>query len=136
MFLQPGNCLVGHVLGEMIFLVVRRLDRRGVLNETRLPLGGFSGEKAVEVFEAIARRPIGERPHGGGLVGGRVMPFAKGGGLVSVVLQHLGNRRRSLRHDSRVTIPIDRPLGDRAASRRAGDCARLATLRAWANRSR
>ena len=116
MLFEPGDGLVGHVLGKMIPFVVRRFDRRGVLKETRLILGGFAGEKAVEVFEAIARRPIGERPHGGRLVGGRVMPFAKGRSLVAVILQNLGNRRGSHRHDSRVTVPIHRSLGDRAAA--------------------
>ena len=55
MLLQPGDRLVGHVLGEVIFLVVRRLDRRGVLDEPRLPLRGLAGEEAVEVIEAVTR---------------------------------------------------------------------------------
>ena len=116
MFLQPGNPLGGHVLGEVIFLIVRRLDRRGVFHKSRLPLRGFAREEAVEIIEAVARGPIGEWPHGGRLVGGRVVPFTKGGGLVAVVLQHLGNRRGSLRNDARVAVPIHRSLGDRAAA--------------------
>ena len=116
MLLQPGDSLVGHVLGEMIFLVVRRLDGGGVLHEARFPLRGFAGEEAVEILEAVARRPIGERPHRRRLVGGRVVPFAEGGGLVAVILQDLGNRRGSHRHDARVAVPIHRALGDRAAA--------------------
>ena len=44
------------------------------------------------------------------------MPFAEGGRLVAVVPQHLGDRRRSLRHHAGVAVPIDRPLGDGAAA--------------------
>ena len=116
MFLQPGDPLVGHVLGEVVFLVVRRFDGGGVLHEARLPLRGFAGEEAVEVFKAVARGPVGERPHGGGLVGGGVVPFAEGGGFVAVVLQDLGNRRGGLGNDAGVTVPIHRALGDRAAA--------------------
>ena len=116
MLLQPGDPLVRHVLGEVIFLVVRRLDGGGVFHEARLPLRGFTGEEAVEVLEAVTRRPIGERPHRRGLVGGRVVPFAEGGGLVAVVLQDLGNRRGSHRHDAGVAVPIHRALGDGAAA--------------------
>ena len=116
MLLQPGDPLVRHVLGEVILLVVRRLDGGGVFHEARLPLRGFAGEEAVEVLEAVACGPIGERPHRRRLVGGRVVPFAEGGGLVAVVLQNLGHRRGSLRHDAGVAVPIHRALGDGAAA--------------------
>ena len=116
MLFQPGDGLIGHILGEVILHGVRRFDRSGILKETWLILGSFSGKETVEVFEAIARRPIGERPHGRGLVGGRVVPLAESGSLIAVVLQDLGNRRGSHGHNSRVTIPIHRPLGDGAAA--------------------
>ena len=116
MLLQPGDPLVRHVFGEVILLIVRRLDGGGVLHEARLPLRGFTGQEAVEVLEAVACGPIGERPHRRGLVGGRVVPFAEGGGLVAVVFQNLGHRRGSLRHDAGVAVPIHRTLGDGAAA--------------------
>ena len=100
----------------MVVLVVRRLDRIQVLEQARLPLRGFAGKEAVEVIEPVPGRPAVERPHRGGLVGGRVVPFADGGGLVAVVVQHLRHRRRGFRDDAGVAVPVHRTLGDGAVA--------------------
>ena len=52
---QPGERLVRQVLAQVVLLVVRRLDRIGVLEQARLPLRGLAGEEAVEVVEAVCR---------------------------------------------------------------------------------
>ena len=84
---EPGERLIGHVHGEVVFLVMRRLDGVEVFDEAWLPLRGLPGEEAVEVIEAVAGRPAVHRTHGGGLGGGGVVPFAEGGGLVAVVAE-------------------------------------------------
>jgi hypothetical protein len=43
-------------------IVVRRLDRRGVLEERRVPLARLSSLEPVPVVEAFAGRPAVERP--------------------------------------------------------------------------
>ena len=69
--------LVGHVLGQVVFLVVRRLDRVEVLVQPRFPLRRLAGEKAVEIIESVAGRPAVERAHRRRLGGGRVVPLAE-----------------------------------------------------------
>src|SRR5262245_65472227 len=55
-----GNRLVGEVLHQVVALVRRplRLDRRGAVKQCRVPLIGFSTDKAVEVLETRSRRPV------------------------------------------------------------------------------
>ena len=108
--------LVRHVLGQVVLLVVGRLDGVRVLDEARLPLRGLAGEEAVEVVEAVAGGPVGERAHRGRLVGGRVVPLAEGGGLVAVVAQDLGHGGGRHRHDAGVAVPVHRALGDGAGA--------------------
>ena len=98
----------------MIFRIVRRLDWVRVLEEPRLVLRGLAGQEAVEIVEAVARRPAVERPHGRGFGRRRVVPLAEGRGLVAVIVQDLGDGGGALRHHARIAVPIQRPLGDRA----------------------
>ena len=81
----------------MIVLIVRRFDGVGVLEQPRLLLRGFAGEKAVEIVEtdALSGRPTIERTHRGRLRRRRVVPLAERGGLVAVIVQYLGERRRT-----------------------------------------
>ena len=62
---DPGDGLVGHVLGEVVALLGRgrRLERGGPLVDGGEVLVGLTPDEAVEVLEATARRPLGERPH-------------------------------------------------------------------------
>ena len=116
MLTQPDDAALGHVLAEVVILVVGRLNGGGVLHQAGLPLGGFTGEEAVEVIEAVTRRPAIERPHGGGLIGWGVVPLAEGRRLVAVVMQHFGHGGRGFRNHTRVAIPVDGPFGDRAVA--------------------
>ncbi len=111
---QPDQGLVHHILGQVIFWIMRRFDRIGVLEQPRLVLRGFPGEKTIEIVEAISRRPAVERPHRRGLGRRRIVPFAEGGGLVAIFVQHLGYGRRGLRYDAGVAVEVERPLGDGA----------------------
>ena len=91
---------------------MRRFDRVEVLVEPRLVLRGLAGEESVEVVEPVPRRPSVERPHRGGLVGGRVVPLAEGRGLVTVVVQHLRDRGGRPGDHAGVAVPVDGTLGD------------------------
>ena len=84
---QPVDAALREVFAQMILLVVRRLDRVGVLDEAWFPLRGLAGEEAVEIVEAMSGRPAVERAHRRRLIGGRVVPFADRRRLVPVVAQ-------------------------------------------------
>ena len=127
--------LLCHVLGQVILLVVRRLDRVGVLDEPRFPLRGLAGEEAVEVVEAVAGRPAVERTHRGRLVGRRVVPLAERRRLVAVVVQHLGAWWPKSSGSRRCSRPSPPRARRSCRCRRAGGCARSAAPRAWASRS-
>ena len=116
--LHPRDRLVRQVFAQVVFLVVRRLDRVEVLEQPRLPLRGLAGEKAVEVVEAdaLAGRPERERPHRRGLGRGRVVPLAEGGGLVSVVAQDLREGRGRPGNHAGIAVPVHRALGDGAGA--------------------
>ena len=114
MLAKPRQRLVRHVRTQVIGLVVRRLDRNGVLEQARLILRSLARHESVEIVEAVARRPTVERTHRGRFRRRRVVPFAEGRGLVAVVAQHRRNRRGALRDDAGVAVEIERPLRDRA----------------------
>ena len=113
---QPVDAVLRQVLGQVVLLVVRRLDLVGVLDQPRLPLRRLAGQEAVEIFEAVPGRPAVERAHRRRLVGRRVVPLADRRRVVAVVPQHFGHRRRRLRDDAGVAVPVDRALGDRAVA--------------------
>ena len=114
--LDPGEPLVDHVFGQVVFLAVRRLDRIQVLVQPGLPLRRFAGEEAVEVVEPVAGGPAVERSHRGRLVRGGVVPLAERRGLVAVVVQRLGDGGGGLGDDPGVTVEVGSPLGDRAVA--------------------
>ena len=111
---HPGDRLAGKVFAQMIFRVVGWFDWIEVLIEPGLPLGRLARQKAIEIVEAdaLAGRPSHEWSHGCGLCRRRVVPFAEGGGLVSIVAEHFGERRRCSRDHTRVAVPIHGALGD------------------------
>ncbi len=88
---EPSDGVLRDVISEVIALGLLVVDLRGVARQGRLVLRGLSGEEAVEVFEAIASRPIVERPLGRDLLFGGVVPFAPGPGIVAVVLENFGD---------------------------------------------
>ena len=78
---QPGDGVVGEVLAQVILLARRGrigVNDGRVANKVRLVLRRLAGEEAVEVFKAIAGRPILERPRGRGVIGWCVVPLAPG----------------------------------------------------------
>ena len=111
---QPVDAMLREVVAQVVFLVVRRLDLVGVLDQSRFPLRGLAGDETVEVVEAVPGRPAVERTHRRGLVGRCVVPLADRGRVVAVVPQHFGDRRRRFRDHAGVSIPIHRALGDRS----------------------
>ena len=110
--LDPGEPLVDHVFGQVVFLAVRRFDRVLVLVQPGLPLRRFAGEEAVEVVEPVAGGPAVERAHRGGLVRGGVVPLPERRGFVAVVVEHLGHGGGRLRDDAGVAVEVGRPLGN------------------------
>ena len=111
---QPGDGVVGKVLGEVVVLPFRRFDRIEILIQPGLPLRGFAGDEPVEVVEAVPGGPTVEGPHGGRLGGGRVVPFAERRGAVAVMLQDFGDGGGVLADDPGIAVPVHRPFGDRA----------------------
>ena len=114
MLAQPRQRLLRHVGTEVIGLVARRLDRKRVLEQARLILRSLARHEAVEIVEAVARRPTLERTHRGRFRRRRVVPFAERRGLVAVIAQHLRDRRRALRDHAGIAVEIQRALRDRA----------------------
>ena len=89
---------------------------RGVAHHLRLILRGLAGEEAVEVLEAVAGRPVVERPLARDLFLGRVVPLAPGAGVVAVVLEHFGDGRRGLRDGAAETVEVVGQRGDLAVA--------------------
>ena len=85
-------------------------DRGGVAGQGRLVLRRLAGQEPVEVLEAVAGRPVLERPLGRDLLFGRVVPLAPGAGVVAVVLEHFRDGRRRLRDDPAEAVEV---VGDR-----------------------
>ena len=80
---QPVDTMLREILGQVVFLVVRRLDLVGILNQPRLPLRRLSGEKPKN---NQSRGPVGQRSNGPidvVWVRRRVVPFADRRGLVT-----------------------------------------------------
>ena len=55
--------LVGHGRGQVpAGIALERIDGRRIAEQVRLPLAGVAADKAVEILEAHAVRPLIERP--------------------------------------------------------------------------
>src|SRR5207249_3402430 len=95
---DPGDRLVGHVLGEVIavFGLLGLLDWYRALVDGRVPLVGLPTEEPVEVLEAASRRPIVVGAHGAGVPDRDLVTLAELGGVVAVELEDLRQRRRRL----------------------------------------
>ena len=122
---DPLDGVVGHVLVEEVVLrVVRRLDGLGALEERRRPLARVAADEAVEVFEAQPGRPQIERPGLAGLPVGHVVVLAEPGGVVAVLLEHLGERPGALRHQRVVAGEAGAELHDDAGGDASDGCGR------------
>ena len=110
LFAEPLDRVRRDVVGEVVALGLLFGDRGGVARQGRFILRGLAGEEAVEVLEAVAGRPVVERPLGRDLLFGRVVPLAPGPGVVAVVLEHFGDGRRRLRDGAAEAVEV---VGDR-----------------------
>src|SRR6185503_6812799 len=87
---DPRDRLRGDGFREMPGgVVVRRLDRRGILEERRVPLARLSALESIPVIETFARRPAVEWARGAQLMVGRVVPFPEGGRAVVIAPENL-----------------------------------------------
>ena len=111
---QPGQRLIDHVFGQVIFFVVRWFDVVVVFDQARFPLRRFAGKEAIEVIEAIAGWPAIFRADRCCFGGGRVVPLAERRRRITIVSQHFSDRGRFFRNHSGVTIKRDGPFSDRA----------------------
>ena len=111
---QPVDALSREVLGQVVFRIVRRLDRVGILEQPRLPLGRLAGKKSVEIVEAM---PVGQRSNGPIDVvwlAGVLCHLPNAAVLYPYWCKHLRDRRRLLRDDAGIAIEVHRALGDGA----------------------
>jgi hypothetical protein len=110
MVLQPADGIVGEVFAQVIVAMTAgglgRVNYGGVPHQVRFILRSLAGEEAVEVFKAVAGRPIVEWPRSGSLFGGSVVPFAPSAGTVAVILQDLGHHGAGLGLGARVPVPV------------------------------
>ena len=93
---RPLDRLVGHVRGEVVALLRRRLglDRRRALVDGRVVLVRLSADEAVEVLEASAAgRPGVERAHRARLPDRHLVALAELGRRIAVQQQRLRQRR-------------------------------------------
>ena len=114
---DPGDRLVGHVLGEVIPLLggAVRLDRLVELVERRVPLVGLPADEPVEVLEPATRmRPVIERAHRARLPHRHLVALAELRRRVAVQLQRLRQRRRRVRTQRVVARRRRGDLGDPA----------------------
>ncbi len=91
--LDPIDRLVGHVLGEVIRGVTRHLHPREPVEDLGEPLIGLPADEAVELLEALHRRPVLERSQRARLPHRHLVALAELGGGVAVVAQRLGQGR-------------------------------------------
>src|SRR6516165_10771567 len=105
---KPADGIIGQVLRQVIALFgsLGRMHDGRVAYEVRFVLRGLASEEAVEVFKAVAGRPIFEGAGGGGLLGGCVVPLAPSSGSVAVIAQNLRTGRAALRHHAWIAIPV------------------------------
>src|SRR5262245_65928338 len=92
---DPTDRPLGDRFGEVpLRVVVRHLDRGGVLEERRKPLVRFATLEPVEVAETLAGRPAIVGAARAKFVIWRVVPLAEGGGGVLVLPEYLRDARR------------------------------------------
>src|SRR6202044_641783 len=88
------------------------MDDIDIADQVGFILRGFTGEEAVEIFEAVAGGPVVKWSGCSGLFGGRVVPLAEGCGAVAVIFQHFGQHGAGLGLHAGVTVPVIGEFGD------------------------
>ena len=91
---HPLNGFFRHVLGQVILGVVWCLDRIGIFKQHGFVLGGFSGDKSIEVIKSKTRGKTVKRSQFSQIRHRRIVPFAESRSVVAIIRQHLGNRSR------------------------------------------
>ena len=99
--LHPVDRLVGHVGGEVVTRGVRSVDLDDSVVDQRLPLVGFPADEAIELLEALMRRPAIVGAGHGDLPRGRLVPLAERSRVVSVLTKNL-----SQWHDARRNLTL------------------------------
>ena len=118
---QVVDRLFGHRGGQVpgaLGLAPPREDRRVVAEQIRGPLVGLADRKAVEILEAIARRPLVERTDLGRVPCRRVVVLPEPGRRVAILDQDSPDRRPVLRDGGVVAREPRRSLGDHAEAHR------------------
>ena len=95
-----------------------RVDLRRVAEEVRPPLVRVAADEAVEVVEAHAGRPLGERPDLAGLIARRVVVLAEPARRVAVVAQDTADGRVVRADDAVVAGEAGGLLGNHAEADR------------------
>ena len=87
---DPLHRLIRHVDGKVIVWIVRRFDRNRIAVNRGRPLVGLATDKAVEMFETAAGRPLVERSHRAGLPRRHFVTLAELRGRVSIEFENFG----------------------------------------------
>ena len=111
---NPGDRVVRHVRHQMVVWIVRRLDRRHVFIERRMPLVRFAADEPIKFVEAGSGRPAVGRPGDAELPGRRLVALSKGGCRIAIEPQHFGQGSDRVRALSGIAGIGGRDLGDAA----------------------
>ena len=111
---HPGDGPVRQILGERVALLgrLRRLDRRGSLEETGIVLIGLATDETVEVLETRTGGPLVEWAGRGYLPHRHLVTLAELARRITVEPQRLRDRCLLLRPDAAVPRCRGRHLGD------------------------
>ena len=91
------------VFGEVVvFFAGVRLNRRGLVEQRRLPVTGFSAHEAVETLKTQAGRPAIKRAAGAGFPHRRQMVLTEHGCVVTVQAEYLSHSRCRSRYDAAI----------------------------------
>lgn len=90
--LDPLNRLIGHIICEVVILLVWRRHPSHTVIDQWIPLIGFAANEAVELVETLLCGPAIKGPRNTCFPGRRFMPFSKRACTLSIQPQHLGQR--------------------------------------------
>ena len=130
---QPLDRLVGHRVGQVEVLLLRRPDRRLVLGDHRVVLARLAAQEAPEVVEPEPVGPAVERARRTLLMVRRQVPLAERRGAVAVLLQHPRERRASPSERTPSSPGSPSRAHRSSRSRPSGGCGRSAAPRASAS---
>ena len=110
---DEADRLVHDVLGQVVTLVVGRLDVVVVEHQLRMPLARLALEEAIVAVKPPLQGPLVEGTGLGGLEGGRQVPLARGEGVVAGGTQHFGQGAGAAgdapAHAREAQVPVRQP---------------------------